>query len=54
MVMVTMLVMLMWGSGVAHLLAVQTALVSLDGNELLAADGESIGKGVVGGGEGSC
>lgn len=35
-----------------YLLAVQTALVSLDADELLAADGETIGKGVVAGGEG--
>lgn len=39
-------------SGKAYLLAVQTALVSLDADELLAADGETIGKGVGAGGEG--
>jgi hypothetical protein len=41
-------------SGEAYLLAVQTALISLDANELLAADGETIGKGVGAGGEGRC
>lgn len=32
----------------AYLLAVQTALVSLDADILLTADGEAIGKGVGG------
>lgn len=36
----------------AYLLAVQTALVSLDANILLTTDGEAIGKGVGGRGEG--
>lgn len=35
-----------------YLLAVQTALVGLDADELLTADGETIGKSVVTGGEG--
>lgn len=35
-----------------YLLAVETALVGLDRDELLAADGEAIGEGVVAGGEG--
>jgi hypothetical protein len=35
-----------------YLLAVQTALVSLDADELLTTDGETIGKSVVTGGEG--
>lgn len=52
--MMTVMMLVMRGSGVAHLLAVQTALISPDGNELLAADGESVGEGVVGGGEGCC
>lgn len=40
------------GRGVEYLLAVEAALVGLDRHELLAADGEAIGKGVVAGGEG--
>lgn len=36
----------------AYLLAVQTALVSLDADILLTADGETIGEGVGGRGEG--
>ena len=35
-----------------YLLAVQTAGIGLDRDELLTTDGEAIGKGVVGGGEG--
>lgn len=35
-----------------YLLAVETALVGLDRHELLAADGESIGEGVVARGKG--
>lgn len=38
--------------GEAYLLAVQTALVSPDADELFAADGETIGKGAGAGGEG--
>jgi len=37
----------------SYLLAVQTALVSLDGDEFLATDGETVGEGIVGGGESS-
>lgn len=35
-----------------YLLAVQTALIGLDRHELLAANGEAIGEGVVAGGKG--
>lgn len=35
-----------------YLLAVQTALIGLDRDELLAADGEAVGEGVVAGGKG--
>lgn len=38
---------------VAYLLAVYTALISLDGDELLAADGETIGESLVTRGVGS-
>ena len=37
---------------VAYLLAVQTARIGLDADELLATDGESVGKGRVGVSEG--
>lgn len=39
-------------SGTSYLLAVHTALVSLDGDELLAADRETTGESLVAGGVG--